>query len=123
MIYVGIDIAKPNHYASAISSDGEVLLEPFKFSNDNDGFYTLVSKLNQFEKDKVIIGLESTAHYGNNLLAFLVPKGYNVCLINPIETSTMRKNVKAHYRVPIIYTLIVIYLVGLCVLFYSSFSH
>ena len=92
MIYVGIDIAKLNHYASAISSEGEVLLEPFKFTNDNDGFYTLVSKLNQFEKDKVIIGLESTAHYGNNLLAFLVPKGYHVCLINPIETSTMRKN-------------------------------
>ncbi len=92
MIYVGIDIAKLNHYASAISSEGEVLLEPFKFTNDNDGFYTLVSKLKQFEKDKVIIGLESTAHYGNNLLAFLVPKGYNVCLINSIETSTMRKN-------------------------------
>jgi len=92
MIYVGIDIAKLNHYACAISSDGEVLLEPFKFTNDNDGFYTLVSKLNQFDKDKVIIGLESTAHYGNNLLAFLVPKGYNMCLINPIETSTMRKN-------------------------------
>ena len=36
MIYVGIDIAKLNHYASAISSDGEVLLEPFKFTNDND---------------------------------------------------------------------------------------
>ena len=85
MIYVGIDIAKLNHYASAISSDGEVLLEPFKFTNDNDGFYTLVSKLNQFEKDKVIIGLESTAHYGNNLLAFLVPKGYNVCLINSVS--------------------------------------
>jgi len=92
MIYVGIDIAKLNHYASAISSEGEVLLEPFKFTNDNDGFYTLVSKLNRFEKDKVIIGLESTAHYGNNLLAFLVPRGYHVCLINPIETSTMRKN-------------------------------
>ena len=43
MIYVGIDIAKLNHYATAISSDGEVLLEPFKFTNDNDGFCTLVS--------------------------------------------------------------------------------
>ena len=92
MIYVGIDIAKLNHYASAISSDGEVLLEPFKFSNDNDGFFTLISKLNQFDKDKVIICLESPAPYGYNLLAFLVPKGYQVCLINPIETSTMRKN-------------------------------
>ena len=92
MIYVGIDIAKLNHFASAIDSDGQVLIEPFEFLNDNDGFYTLVSKLDPYEKDKVIIGLESTAHYGNNLLAFLVPKGYNVCLINPIETCTMRKN-------------------------------
>ena len=92
MIYVGIDIAKLNHYATAISSDGEVLLEPFKFTNDNDGFCLLASKLNSFEKDQIIIGLESTAHYGNNLLMFLVPKGYNVCLINPIQTAQMRKN-------------------------------
>ncbi len=92
MIYVGIDIAKLNHYATAISSDGEVLLEPFKFTNDNDGFCLLASKLNSFEKDQIIIGLESTAHYGNNLLMFLIPKGYNVCLINPIQTAQMRKN-------------------------------
>ena len=39
MIYVGIDIAKLNHFAAAISSDGEILIEPFKFTNDYDGFY------------------------------------------------------------------------------------
>lgn len=92
MIYVGIDIAKLNHFAAAISSDGEVLMEPFKFTNDNDGFLSLLSKLSSFDKSSLIIGLESTAHYGNNLLAFLVPKGFQVCLINPIQTSTMRKN-------------------------------
>ena len=92
MIYVGIDVAKLNHYASAISSDGEVLIKPFKFSNDNDGFLTLISHLKSFDKEQIIIGLESTAHYGNNLVAFLVPKGYKVCLINPIQTSMMRKN-------------------------------
>ena len=92
MIYVGIDIAKLNHFATAISSDGEVLIEPFKFTNDNDGFCLLVSRLSSFEKDELIIGLESTAHYGNNLLFFLVPKGYKVVLLNPIQTSTMRKN-------------------------------
>jgi len=92
MIYVGIDIAKLNHFASAISSDGEVLIEPFKFTNDNDGFFLLLSKINPFDKDSLIIGLESTAHYGNNLLAFLVPKGFHVCLINPIQTSTLRRN-------------------------------
>ena len=43
MIYVGIDVAKLNHFASAISSDGEVLFEPFKFTNDADGFQLLSS--------------------------------------------------------------------------------
>ena len=31
MIYVGIDIAKLNHFASVISSDDEVLIEPYAF--------------------------------------------------------------------------------------------
>ena len=72
MIYFGIDIAKFNHFASAINSDGVVLIEPFEFLNDNAGFYMLLSKLNSFDKDSTIIGLESTAHYGNNLVSFLV---------------------------------------------------
>ena len=92
MIYVGIDIAKLNHFAAALSSDGEVLIEPFQFTNDNDGFCLLISRLSSFSKDELIIGLESTAHYGNNLLLFLVPKGYKVVLINPIQTAVLRKN-------------------------------
>ena len=40
-IFVGIDIAKLNHFAAAISSDGEIILEPFKFTNDADGFQLL----------------------------------------------------------------------------------
>ncbi len=92
MIYVGIDIAKLNHFASFINSDGEVLVSPFKFTNDNDGFLALLSKLYTFQKEELIIDLESTAHYGNNLISFLVPKGFKVCLINPIQTSSMRKN-------------------------------
>lgn len=59
MIYVGIDIAKLNHFASAISSDGEELIKPFKFTNDNDGFQLLISKLDPLDKNSLIIGLES----------------------------------------------------------------
>ena len=92
MIYVGIDIAKLNHFASALSSDGEVLIQPFKFKNDGDGFSLLVSRLEFFEPDSIIIGLESTAHYGDNLVRYLVAEGFHVCVINPIQTSTMRKN-------------------------------
>lgn len=92
MIYVGIDIAKLNHFASAISSDGEILIEPFKFTNDGDGFQLLVSKLESLESDDVIIGLESTAHYGDNLVRYLVASCFKVCVLNPIKTSSMRKN-------------------------------
>ena len=94
MIYVGIDIAKLDHFASAISSDGEVLIEPFKFTNDGDGFQMLVSKLDSLdaEPDSIIIGLESTAHYGDNLVRYLVAENFQVCVLNPIKTSTMRKN-------------------------------
>ena len=94
MIYVGIDIAKLNHFASAISSDGEILMEPFKFTNDGDGFSLLESNLASIcdDKDSIIIGLESTAHYGDNLVRYLVASFYKVCVLNPIKTSTMRKN-------------------------------
>ena len=92
MIYVGIDIAKLNHFASAISSDGEILIEPFRFSNDADGFHISVSSLDFLESDNNIIGLESTAHYGNNLVRYLVASSFQECVLTPIKTSSMRKN-------------------------------
>ncbi len=92
MIYVGIDVAKLNHFASAISSDGEELIKPFKFTNDADGFQLLSSHLDTLPDDSFIIGLESTAHYGDNLVRYLVNNGHKVCVINPIQTATLRKN-------------------------------
>ena len=94
MIYVGIDIAKLNHFASAISSDGEILMQPFKFTNDGDGFHLLASKLENLslQSDSIIIGLESTAHYSDNLVRYLVARNFKVCVLNPIKTSSMRKN-------------------------------
>ena len=92
MIYVGIDIAKLNHFAAAISSEGEILIEPFKFTNDYDGFYLLLSHLAPLDQNSIIIGLESTAHYGDNLVRFLISKDFKVCVLNPIKTSAMRKN-------------------------------
>ena len=74
MIYVGIDIAKLNHFAAAVSSDGEILIEPFKFTNDYDGFYLLLSKLAPLNQNSIIIGLESTTHYSDN--TFVIAKTF-----------------------------------------------
>lgn len=93
MIYVGIDIAKLDRFASAVDSDAEVLIEPFKFTNDADGFHMLSAKLESLPTgERIITGLESTAHYGNNLVRYLVSRSYDVCVLNPIQTATLRKN-------------------------------
>ena len=72
MIYIGIDIAKLKHFASAISPDGEILMMSFKFTNDGNSFSLLLSNLASLFDDKdSIIGRESTAHYENNLIRYL----------------------------------------------------
>ena len=70
MIYIGIDIAKQKHFAAAMTADGEVLVPPFSFTNDAEGFNTFLSKIKSFDKSDTLIGLESTAHYGENLIFF-----------------------------------------------------
>lgn len=92
MIYVGIDIAKQTHYAAIMNSDGEILSEPFAFSNDYSGFNKLLQQLNNYSKDQLYIGMESTAHYAENLTCFLFTRGFQVCIINPIQTSSLRKS-------------------------------
>ena len=82
MIYVGVDIAKLNHFTSAILSDDKVLIELFKFTNDADSFQMLVSKLISLnaEPNSFIIGLESTAHYGDNLVRYFVAENFQACV-------------------------------------------
>ena len=92
MIYVGIDIAKNTHWASAMNSDGQILLQPFSFQNNNEGFQKFISKLSNFDKQKMLIGLESTAHYGENIISYLFNLDYKIGIINPIQTSNLRKS-------------------------------
>lgn len=91
MIYVGIDIAKLNHVASAMSADGEIIFKPFGFTNDNSGFQKLLDNLSSLDKEEMLIGMESTAHYAENLTYFLFSRGFNICIINPIQTAALRK--------------------------------
>lgn len=90
--FVGIDIAKNTHWASCLSSDGEIIFEPFAFSNDNSGFQKLISKLVSLDKTKILIGLESTAHYGENIISYLFNLNYNIGIINPIQTANLRRS-------------------------------
>ena len=92
MIYIGIDIAKNSHFASAVNSDGEVLIKPFSFENSRDGFNLFLNKFKDFSVDDCLVGLESTGHYGDNLICFLFPKGFQIGMINAIQTNSLRNS-------------------------------
>lgn len=92
MIYIGIDIAKNSHFASAVNSDGSVIVSPFAFSNTKDGFELFLSKFKEIQISECLIGLESTGHYSDNLVAFLYSKNYQIGIINPIQTDALRNS-------------------------------
>ena len=88
MVYIGIDIAKFKHFASVVSSDGEVIVKPFPFENSRQGFMKLVEEIENFQN--CLIGLESTGHYAENLIQFLYERNYSIAVINPIQTDSLR---------------------------------
>lgn len=93
MIYVGIDVAKDKHDCFAINSDGEILIESFSFKNNLDGFNLFFNSISNFNESfkNIKVGLEATGHYSNNILNFLTSKGFNVYVINPLQTNLYRK--------------------------------
>ena len=88
MVYIGIDIAKFKHFASVVSSDGKVIVKPFPFENSRQGFMKLVEEIENFHD--CLIGLESTGHYAESLIFFLYQRGYQIGVINPIQTDALR---------------------------------
>ena len=99
MIYVGIDVAKDKHDCFAMNSDGEILIENFSFQNNSDGFNLFFHSISQFNEssENIKVGLEATGHYSNNILNFLTSKGFNVFVINPLQTNLFRKGLDARF--------------------------
>lgn len=94
MFYIGFDIAKENHYASIANSNGEVIQEAFLVKNSNNGFNYFMDKLKEHNINisDCLVGMESTGHYGENLIQFLHNKGFNIGVINPIQTDALRNS-------------------------------
>lgn len=93
MFYIGIDIAKKNHEASIIDSNGELLNKSISFSNSQAGCSKLISMLEKFQANSSnsIIGMEATGHYWVSVYSYLIDLGFTVYVINPIQSDAFRK--------------------------------
>ena len=93
MFYCGIDIAKRSHEASVIDTEGKPLLDSIPITNTQDGcekLFSLFGRLNIAQPD-VIIGMEATGHYWLAVYEHLTERGYDVRVINPIQSEAFRK--------------------------------
>lgn len=97
MLYVGIDIAKLKHDFYIMRENKTKLIGPVTIKNDIVGFTTLLQSIQGFMDSysecpaHVYIGLESTGHYGYNLIHFLRGQDFTIYLLNPKRTSDMHK--------------------------------
>jgi len=78
MYYIRNDIGKYNHCTCIVDSKGEVLIQPFFFTNNSDGFHTFLQVTKPYCYSRHLTGLEATGHYGDYLTAFLLNNGYQV---------------------------------------------
>lgn len=91
MIYVGIDVAKNKHDCFITDSEGEIIHNVFTFKNSRQGFNQLLQAVPDVEQSQILIGLEATGHYSNNLINFLTENNLPTTILNPLQTSLYRK--------------------------------
>ena len=93
MYYCGIDIAKYKHEATVIDESGRALLDSISFSNTKEGCEKLLALFERLDisKDELLIGMEATGHYWLSVHAFLLEQGFEMKVINPIQSEAFRK--------------------------------
>ena len=93
MFIIGIDIAKRSHAVSVITSEGQTVCKPFSIRNSCSGYNALLERLRKLSNHKsdFIFAMESTAHYWLPLYTRLRKDGWQVVVLNPIQTHAMRE--------------------------------
>jgi transposase len=82
--FAGIDVAMESHDVVVVDEKGEVVVPSFKIREDSEGHSTLLGRLQP--TDELLIVLEATGHYWVNLYAALVGAGYQVAVVNALQS-------------------------------------
>ncbi len=123
MFYAGIDVAMDKHDCVVLDSGGNCVVEVFTFENSRDGFRTLEKVLQACSKNpgKIKVGLESTGHYSDNLLAFLNSIGYAPVLFMARISTAERRSLFSNIFALVLYNLAAVVLNSTDSIFISAF--
>ena len=109
MFIVGIDIAKRSHMVRVIDSEGRTVCKPFSIRNSCSGCNALLERLRKLttHKSEFLFAMESTAHYWLALYTRLRKEGFQVVVLNPIQTDAMRDMLMEENKTDEIDTLVI----------------
>ena len=93
MFYCGIDIAKYRHEAAVIDEAGAALLDSISFFNSKEGCEKLLALFQRLDisQEDLLIGMETIGHYWLSVYGYLLEQGFEVKVINPIQSEAFRK--------------------------------
>lgn len=81
---IGIDVSMGKSTIAIISTDGEVINEPFEIEHTKSGFNLILEKIKNIPKDNVKFVMESTGNYCKSILKIIIDNGYFVTVENPL---------------------------------------
>jgi transposase len=82
--FAGIDIAAETHFVAVVDEGSGAVVRPTSFTEDANGYEKLFGLLGA--PADVLVAMEATGHYWQNLFAALAAAGYGVALLNPLRT-------------------------------------
>lgn len=84
MRFAGIDIAAETHFVAVVDEGSGTVVKPTRFTEDATGYEKLFQLVGG--PGDVLVAMEATGHYWQNLFAALAAAGYAVALLNPLRT-------------------------------------
>lgn len=90
---VGIDVGSQSCSCCVLKPDKSIAIKPTNFVNAAPGFAALLEQLEHLKvpAGQILVGLEATSRYGENLYQFLAQRGYQLCLLHPAQTHQFAK--------------------------------
>ena len=84
----GIDIGSQSCAGCIYRPDKHLVVKPTVFANSKDGWTIVLDKLSHLDAlpNEILIGMEATARYSENLYHELEQRGYRLCLLHPGQT-------------------------------------
>jgi transposase len=84
---VGIDIGSQSCTMSCLTMDKRQVVKPTSFANAVQGFDWLFERLEGLgvAPKQMVVGMEATSRYAENLFQALLKHGYQVCLLHPAQ--------------------------------------